>query len=84
MAFLRLLEEWLTSIGLADRIAAFRDNGITRDNFAELTENDLRELGLTIGERKRFISGAIKRPDVECDGATTTNGRDPIQGPGPI
>src|SRR5215831_6513109 len=49
------VEDWLTSIGLAGRVAAFRDNGLTRDDLADLTENDLRELGLTIGERKRFL-----------------------------
>src|SRR5258708_20569858 len=49
------VDEWLKSIGLAHRIKAFRDNGLTRDQFDDLTEADLRELGLTIAERKRFI-----------------------------
>ena len=49
------MEEWLKAIGLANRIAAFRDNGVRRADFGDLTESDLRELGLTIGERKRFL-----------------------------
>jgi class 3 adenylate cyclase len=48
------LEEWLRSIDLARRVAAFREHGITPDQLAELTDEDLRELGLTIGERLRF------------------------------
>jgi class 3 adenylate cyclase len=48
------MEEWLNSIGLADYIPAFRDNRITADQLRELTDADLRELGLTIGERLRF------------------------------
>lgn len=48
------MEEWLRSIGLADRVEAFREQGITEDQLGELTEDDLRELGLTIGERRRF------------------------------
>jgi class 3 adenylate cyclase/predicted ATPase len=50
------VEEWLTAHGLAHRIPAFAENGITQQQFGQLTEHDLRELGLTIGERKRFLS----------------------------
>ena len=49
------MDDWLRSIGLANRVAVFRDQGITLDLIGQLTEQDLRELGLTIGERKRFI-----------------------------
>ncbi len=48
------VEEWLSSIGLRERGAAFRAQGIGADHLGELTDDDLRELGLTIGERKRF------------------------------
>jgi class 3 adenylate cyclase/predicted ATPase len=48
------MEEWLTSIGLGSRIPAFRANRITVDQLPKLTDADLRELGLTIGERLRF------------------------------
>src|SRR4029077_16649667 len=41
-------------MGLAERIAAFQAQGISFDQLIELTDDDLRELGLTIGERKRF------------------------------
>ena len=48
------MEEWLRSIGLGERIAAFRAQAIAADDLPALTDADLRELGLTIGERKRF------------------------------
>ena len=48
------LEAWLSSIGLAERLDAFRDQGVTLDQVADLTDEDLRELGLNIGDRKRF------------------------------
>lgn len=48
------MEEWLRSIALDQHYAAFRDHGITIDQVAHLTEEDLRELGLNIGDRKRF------------------------------
>lgn len=48
------MEEWLRSIGLVDRLTVFREQGIELAQLGDLTDEDLRELGLTIGERKRF------------------------------
>jgi class 3 adenylate cyclase/predicted ATPase len=48
------VEGWLKSIGLEARVPAFRAHGITMELLRDLTDSDLRELGLTIGERKRF------------------------------
>jgi class 3 adenylate cyclase/predicted ATPase len=62
------VDEWLSSIGLAERIAAFHAQGISADQLAELTDDDLRELGLTIGERKRYRRAvAVLRPQVVDD-----------------
>jgi class 3 adenylate cyclase/predicted ATPase len=48
------VEDWLRSTGLGEWIAAFRDQRITLDQVTELTDQDLREIGMTIGDRKRF------------------------------
>ena len=48
------MEHWLKEIGLGERVEAFREQGITFDEIRDLTEDDLHELGLTIGERARF------------------------------
>ena len=62
------VEAWLSSIGLAERLDAFRAQGITADQLSELTDDDLRELGLTIGERKRFRrAAAALRPNAPDD-----------------
>ena len=58
------MEAWLSSIGLAERLDAFLAQGITADQLSELTDDDLRELGLTIGERRRFRrAAAALRPN---------------------
>ena len=49
------VDQWLKAIGLEDWVSVFRSHGITEADFPGLTEADLRELGLTIGERKRFL-----------------------------
>src|SRR3954468_12005830 len=64
------MEEWLRSIGLLDRLPAFREHGITPSQLRELTEDDLRELGLTIGERKRF-QRALARGGPDAETAAT-------------
>jgi class 3 adenylate cyclase len=62
------VEKWLSSIGLTERVAAFRAQGISSDQLDELTDDDLRELGLTIGERKRFRHAvAALRPSAPDD-----------------
>ena len=49
------LEEWLQQIGCGGYVDAFRDSGVTADLLTELTDADLKELGLTLGDRKRVI-----------------------------
>ena len=58
------MEVWLRSIGLGERITVFRDQGITLDQVTDLTDQDLRELGLTIGDRIRFRN-AVKSTRAE-------------------
>ena len=43
------MEDWLRSIGLAHRIAAFRAEAIEHAQLGDLTEDDLKDLGLSIG-----------------------------------
>ena len=55
------MEDLLKSIGLDAWVPVFRDQGITAADLADLTEEDLRELGMTIGERKRFRRAVLAR-----------------------
>ena len=50
------IEEWLARVDLSRLSATFRDNGIDLDVVARLGDDDLRELGLTIGDRKRVLA----------------------------
>jgi class 3 adenylate cyclase/predicted ATPase len=54
------VEEWLRSIGLGHRAEAFRAERIEREQLPDLTEDDLKELGLTIGERRRFRRAVLE------------------------
>jgi predicted ATPase/class 3 adenylate cyclase len=58
------VEEWLRSIELGHYIDSFRAERIEYAQLRDLTEEDLKELGLTIGERRRFRRAILElQPD---------------------
>jgi len=54
------ISEWLAKHNLGEHGQAFTDNGITLDLLQELTQDDLKEIGLTLGDRKRFLIAVRK------------------------
>jgi len=52
------LKEWLDQVGLTRLESTFRQNGVDLDILFSLTDGDLRELGLTLGDRKRVLAAA--------------------------
>jgi hypothetical protein len=61
------LEEWLLSIGCGSYIEAFKESGVTADLLGELTGDDLKELGLTLGDRKRFLRAVAQLGEGSAD-----------------
>jgi len=53
------LQSWLSGIGLGSHADSFVSNGIDWDVLLELTEADLRELGLSLGDRKRLLRAVV-------------------------
>jgi len=51
------LTTWLAQIGLGAHAAKFTSQGIDWDVLGDLSEGDLKELGLTLGDRKRLAKG---------------------------
>ncbi len=52
-------DEWLQSIGLEQYSETFHENSIDLDVVGSLDDNDLRELGVKLGDRKRILA-AVK------------------------
>jgi hypothetical protein len=46
---------WLAEQGLGHHAEAFAENGIAGDILRDLTDADLKELGLNLGDRKRLL-----------------------------
>jgi class 3 adenylate cyclase len=64
---LQSIAEWLEGLGLGAHADTFAENDITFDVLPDLTEDDLRALGLSLGNRKRLMRaiaqlGAKKAP----------------------
>lgn len=76
----RTLEEWLCQCDLEKYLDILRDNHIDLDVVGDLNSDDLKELGLSLGDRKRFLAAAARRtvaaePDGQSPGtdAADTN-----------
>lgn len=57
---------WLREIGLDKYHAVLAANDIDFDVLGELTEHDLKELGLSLGDRKRLMREARRLPDPDA------------------
>jgi class 3 adenylate cyclase/tetratricopeptide (TPR) repeat protein len=59
------LQRWLSDIGLGSHAERFAADGIDWDVLPDLTETDLKELGLPLGDRKRLLKAvaAMNAPE---------------------
>jgi len=71
------LTSWLQSLGLGEHAQAFVDQGVDLDLLPELTDADLKELGVSLlGQRKRILMGiAALVPSVAAGGAAAAASR---------
>src|SRR5262249_30396470 len=68
--------EWLASIGLSDYTQAFANNAIDLSVVRDLTEQDLKDLGILLGHRRKIL-----RAIAELEGgapATTETATGPV------
>ena len=52
------IRQWLESLGLEQYADAFKEDDIELDIVAELTDDDLKELGLSLGHRRKLLRAA--------------------------
>ncbi|WFU16013.1 adenylate/guanylate cyclase domain-containing protein [Bradyrhizobium sp. CB3481] len=60
---MRGVTEWLTSIGLSEYAQRFGENGIDLFVLRDLTEQDLKELGVLIGHRRKLLRAIAELED---------------------
>jgi hypothetical protein len=68
------LRRWLEKIGLAQHAETLAANDIDLDVLPELSDEDLTELGLSLGHRRRLQRAPCRRND---QGGRQRRSRDP-------
>jgi class 3 adenylate cyclase len=75
---------WLDRLGLSKYTSVFVDNDVDLELLPRLSEDDLRELGLPIGARKRVLQAVAElREQGATLSAPPAGGQDPAAGAGP-
>ena len=54
------IADWLRGLGPAKHVDLFRANDIDFDVLPSLSEEEFKELGLSLGERKRLLKGIVE------------------------
>ncbi|WFU51170.1 adenylate/guanylate cyclase domain-containing protein (plasmid) [Sinorhizobium terangae] len=70
--------DWLASIRLERHRETFLNNGIDVDVIGDLADADLKELGLSLGDRKRFLRAAAALAQQSPPAAATPPPLSPI------
>ena len=71
------ITEWLASLGLSEYAARFAENDIDIDVLPEVTDQDLEQLGISLGHRRRILRA------IRDLGATTAAPLRPAAAPEP-
>jgi class 3 adenylate cyclase len=68
---------WLSSLGLSEYADRFAENGIDASVLRDLTDQDLKDIGVLLGHRRKMLR-AIRgfAPDSTPDATTTDSGRE--------
>jgi class 3 adenylate cyclase len=54
--------EWLTTVGLPEYTVRFAENDIDLSVLVHLTDQDLKELGVSLGHRRKLLAGIAELP----------------------
>jgi class 3 adenylate cyclase len=68
------LRPWLQRIGLEQLVDTFAANDIDLDVLPELSDEDLKELGLSLGHRRRLLRAIAELPSERLHPAAQTAG----------
>ena len=70
--------EWLKSIGLGEYAQRFADNAIDLSTLRDLTDQDLKELGVLLGHRRKMLRAIAELRDF-CYCARSASDRRPTR-----
>ena len=84
------IAEWLQKLGMSEYAERFAENRIDFSVLPELTDQDLKELGVVLGDRRKilraiaaFTRAAAEQPAAEPVGVAVRTKGDPSRWGGP-
>src|ERR1700756_5817833 len=79
---MRGVTEWLESIGLSEYAQRFAENGIDLSVVCDLTDQDLKDLGVLLGHRRKILRaiGELDEADRRKPAKTATEQGRPDEG----
>ena len=80
------IEQWLANLGLSQYADTFAENGIDVDVLSELTEEDLKELGVLLGHRRKILKHAadlLEKPPESPSVSSASSGSLQLTGQAP-
>jgi len=57
------VENWLGALGLERYNDAFRENEIDFDSLRHISEDDLKEIGVALGPRRKILAAIVDLPE---------------------
>jgi SAM domain (Sterile alpha motif) len=69
------IAEWLASIGLSEYAQRFAENAIDLSVLRDLTEQDLKDLGVLLGHRRKILRAIVELDGVTGEGEPDVAGR---------
>ena len=63
------VNRWLEEISLGEHVESFVENDIDFDLLSRLSTEDLKELGLSVGHRRRFLDAVANLKEAAPEGA---------------
>ena len=67
------VNRWLEEIGLGEHAESFVENDIDFDLLTRLSTEELKELGLSVGHRRRFLDAVAKLKEAGSEGAVISS-----------
>ncbi len=66
------IAQWLEGLGLGQYVQAFAENDVRLDVLKDLTDADLRELGVSLGDRRRILRAITDMTEASADPPAAT------------
>jgi SAM domain (Sterile alpha motif) len=56
------IADWLTRLGLPEYAGEFAENGIDVSVLPHLTDQDLKDIGVSLGHRRKILAAVAELP----------------------